>query len=471
MPNREQTDPADDDSDQVRCVLHSIGYLLLVHPDIVQVDRRTINGTISESEHSLNQYSIQYHGKIRIRRFLQSDGTMLPDLKHSSVNIEGFNLEESILLESHHSNQKLSTLVGHDHLSSTSPEAVSSGVDPAAIPSAEPIEMNLDFSRDDFFVTFRNNLAEISKNEIPWDRTEYTPQDEEYATFLLSYFILIVDDLDRFLSRWNLYFKRQDKSGPVGGRGEELVHFRLSSPIPGVDFPYCRLCHPPTSLIVTESKEVFEWLDTGSVPDTTGAIGYAILGRDYLLQQNRFHLIDQLMRWMQSAYTNIRESLPTDMPDSIEARRDQIEQLVEIGEEAITLQETIMLSIDYIQREWPVNRVSGILTFMLPTKESLEKQSESIERSISMLDRAVQRRLDLNNLLVVQRTSEIANRLTWFFATFVTFEILGTFVSWFFIPPGWKISNITYITWIVLILVPISLAIYAWRKLRNIKNM
>ena len=444
---------------ELRLAVHEIGLQLLVHSDSAETWKSyfTFLGG-PDTFFATSKYVSS--GKIRIP--FAGKGIKVDTLKplhRYSVKVHN-SIEEYDIVEA--------VIVDHSCRNSAT-EAILTGEE--LYHTAKPIEVRIGHDDGEVRNKLMSKFAKIIESKFSWS-VSFNAPEKSVRTFVFA--IVIVDDIEELTRRL-----LRPKPAPEKDKYQisQFLHkpgkWSIYQSYPEIDYseiPHFNTGTFPFHLLAFEHKELFEWLDSGSIPSNPSKIYPVIKGhRKHIQYVSRLQIIDWEMKVLESRCTDLLESIPEQKPESITDREHRLEELTHIKEDSAFYRSSHLLAKDYIIRERHRDYDEDYEEPDLK-KETIERGLDILGERLQILDQTVQNRMTLEDMTInrhreerQERTANAFNALSLMIGVLFIFEILATFWSWYLTPE----YLFAWIPWVSVILSPLVLIYWATRKMRD----
>jgi hypothetical protein len=432
--------------------MNSFGLFLLVKPPAVGETWRSSIGTVGGVSKEYTHFECNIHGKVRVLSNHAFTDTKFKEI--ASTRVSGTNLYETVLMDIEFSKFDLESN-----------------------PSADVLELEdivPDYSEGKILQTIGRSISSTIKKEIPWRSSQLSKMVMnsslsliDNSVYCFSYAFLIVDDFNKFYrlvsdelvsegvshQTHNFPFAQQVYWG--------VLELRLRTPIEKIPIANIEFETAPVYLWILEKEKLGHFMFSTPIGDMQGdkrvhhVVQDSRTQKNHSLQINRMRMIRDTLAWAGGECTRILEFLPVGFIDSELHLENRTKTHLKSWESLSIVRGTQLLLQDFVIHEDPIEVPTGYYNPNL-RKDRIEQRLSVLNQRLDSLERTVQTRLRFDREELQTKNQEKFNKATIALGVMVLFEIVATYLAWFY-PQG---NPIGHLAWLVLI---IALSIMIFR--------
>ncbi|MHA1907515.1 MAG: hypothetical protein ACW98Y_09500 [Candidatus Thorarchaeota archaeon] len=435
-----------DDRPTVRAWVQSFGMLLVLNPAVARTWSGGSGGT-ADKKYAFTHYEFNTKGKIRIPTFLSTLGGK--GVLDSVVKVPNSDLSETVVFD-----------FEYKHSAS-----------PMELDFSPKLEFQFDFSETQVLNHFTQRLGELIKSEMFWDTYRSVNLDFEKrsrgdltafekSSYIISYGIVIVDNLQKF------YNQLSGMSKEIMGQRvaymlklPNFIEIRLSTPIREIPPPYLEIQRSPLIIYAVGTDNTIhnnKQIPVEMMNQILEGLTAARTQRDHLIHINRMHLIHRSNESVSANCTDILEGLPRISIDSESGREERIRNYIQAWEQFSIYKSTYLLSRDFVLREESIEVPTGYYNPKF-VKSKIEQSLDILDKRIDLLGETIQTQLSFDQEEKRFKSERRFSLVSIVLATLVIFEVFASYLSWSY-PQG---SLIGGIAWIVLMTSMVFFIIWA----------
>ena len=385
------------------------------------------------------------YGKVRILSSTKIDDSPFREI--ASERVSGTDLYETVLMDIEFSR--------YDLESDSSPDLQMLG------------EITPNYSEGKILQSLGDSIGTVIKAEIPWTSSQVSKMVSDSdgsmfnsSTYLCSYAFLIVDDFHEFYrlvtdelvsegvsyQTHNYPFAQEIQKG--------VLEIRLRTPIKQIPVAHMEYQTAPVYLWVLEKSSLGHFMFSMPVAGDNQqdrriyhSVRDSRAQRDHMLQINRLRVIRNTLAWAGGECTRILETLPDGLIESDIGLEKRTKKHLELWESLSIIRSTQLLLQDFVIHENPID-VSKSTHDPNLTRDKIELRLSVLGQRLDSLEKTVQTRLNFSREQLQAKSQERFNKATIFLGLLVLFEIIASYLTWFY-PQGNLIGNIVWIVFIV----------------------
>jgi hypothetical protein len=401
----------------VRCAIQSLGLLYITHPDFIEDTWKDAHIFQTGNMTPYSSAKVSIKGRIRISIAGESRLKALEDSAirvHRYENNDFVGRSEVSIMES---------VVSTASWYNSAYAEVLQGKQATHSSDLTLLPFNSDTSNN--FIMQIQTLFREKCFSLVWNQAR--------STYLVAFAILVVDNLSLFHGQVNQVY-----SSLLTESNDSVTIYSLPDIIE--DFlPHLKgVSGFPLQLLVIENKESIDWIENGKIPSKNNDAYYeAIQILNYRMYLYSLELIDWQVEWINSRCKNLLERLPKDTQHTKTSREEILRQLIETSMNLDFYYISHLMAKDFILRENAEKKMTSSSSTKPLSKPIIQERISLLEGILEQLNHSLQTRVTLESILVEKQrqdqqaeTERRFNILELYFAAFVLFEVVGTYLAW-----------------------------------------